>query len=113
MIVETEILLCDLHLRHYLRVRHGAEDWMKGFARLEIDWSILHLQQDVWSKLAVEWMQVLVCRPSAVVAGLHVVNKSAPHHDAVMRCDCRCKHVRAVSMCAVVSSWTRLAFAVC
>src|SRR6185503_12583790 len=44
VIREAEILLRDLQLRHHLRSRHRAEEWMKRFARLKVDWTILHLQ---------------------------------------------------------------------
>src|SRR6185369_5870262 len=113
MIIETEILLRDLKLGHDLRMPHRAEERMKRLARLEIYWPILYLEQDVRRKLAVEWLQVLVRRTGAVVAGLHVVDKRTPHNDPSMRSE-RCgEHICAVSMRSVVRSWTRLAFAVC
>src|SRR4051812_34716194 len=102
MIIKAEILLRDLQLRHDLRVRHRAEERMKRLARLKIYRAILHLEQNVRRKLSVEWLQVLVRRTSTVVAGLHVVDKRAPHNDPSMRSE-RCgEYICAVSMRAVV-----------
>src|SRR5262245_30169106 len=86
---------------------------MKRFPRLEIYWSILHLKQHVRRNLPVEWLKVLVGRAGTIVAGLHVVDKRTPHHDAVMRGERRCKHVCAINVIAIVGSWTGLSFAVC
>src|ERR1051325_7216472 len=112
MIREAEILLRDLKLGHHLRARHRSEQRMKRLAWLEVNWTILHLQQHVRRELTVERLQVLVSSASAVVAGLLVVNKRAPHDDAVMRRDRSREHVRAIGMRAMVRSWTRLALAV-
>src|SRR5678815_1765292 len=86
---------------------------MKRLTWLEVDWTILHLQQDVRRKLSVERLEVFVSRAGAVITGLLVVNKRAPHDDPVMRRDRSREHVGAVGVRAIVSSWTRLALAVC
>src|SRR5689334_3674322 len=109
VIRKTEILLRDLQLRHHLRARHRAEERMKRLARLEVDWSILHLQQHVRRKLAVERLKVLVGSTGAVITLLFVVNKRAPHDDAVMWRNSGRKHVGAIGVRAIVRSWTRLA----
>src|SRR5690349_7374412 len=85
---------------------------MKRLARLKVDWTILNLQQHIRSELTVKRFQVFIASAGAVVTGLHVVNKRAPEDDAVMWSEGCCEHVSAVSMRAVVGSWTRLAFAV-
>src|ERR1041385_2582 len=113
MIIETEILLGDLQLGHDLRARHRAEQWMKRLTRLEVYRPILHLQQHVCRKLSVECLELVVGRSGAVVTGLHVVDKGTPHHDPMMWRERSREHVRAVSMSAIVRSWTRLSFAVC
>src|SRR5689334_5423199 len=113
MIREAEILLCDLQLGHHLGARHRAEKRMKRLTRLKINWSILHLEQHVGRKLPVEWLKVLVGRSGSVVAGLHVIDKRTPHHDPMMRRERSRQHIRAVSVSAIVRSWTRLSFAVC
>src|ERR1044072_7387432 len=43
VIREPEILLRDLQLRYYLRLRHRAEERMKRLTRLKVDWTILDL----------------------------------------------------------------------
>src|SRR5829696_6918695 len=98
MVIEAEILLRDLQLRHHRGARHRAEERMKRLTRLEIYWSILHLEQHVWRKLPIEWLEVLVRCSSAVVTGFHVVDKSAPHHDAVMRRQRGREHVCAIGV---------------
>src|SRR6185436_15661965 len=103
----------DLEFRHYLRARHGAEEWMKRLARLEVYWSVLYLEQHVRRKLAVERLKIFERRSGPVITGRHVVDKRAPHYDALMRRDRRRQHVCAVRMSAIVGSWSRLAFAVC
>src|SRR3569832_1443478 len=113
MIREAQILLCDLHLRQHLGARHRAKERMKRLAWLKVYWSILHLEQHVGRKLPVKWLKVLVGRSGTVVTGLHVVHKRTPHHDPVMRRERSREHIRAVSVSAVVRSWTRLPFAVC
>src|SRR4051794_16877269 len=113
MIIEAEILLSDLQLRHHLRARHRPEEWMKRLTRLKVYWSILHLEQHVGRKLPIEGLEIFVSRSGAVVTGFRVVNKRTPHHDPVMRSERGRQHIRAVSMSAIVRSWTRLPFAVC
>src|SRR4029079_13117861 len=76
---EAEILLRDLQLRHHLRVRHRAEEWMERLTRLKVYWSIFHLKQHVRRKLSIEWLKILVGRSCAVVTGLRVVDKGTPH----------------------------------
>src|SRR6185436_12838345 len=106
-------LLRDLEFRNYLRLRQASEERMKRLARLEIYWTILDLQQHIPSELAVKRLQVFVSSARAVVTGLHVVNKRAPHDAAEVRFESGSEHVCAVSMRAVVRSWSRLSFAVC
>src|SRR5690349_15900390 len=86
---------------------------MKGFAWLKVDWPILHLQQHVRRKLAVERLKIFVSGAGPVVTRLRVVNKRAPNHDAMMRRNGGSQHVCAVGVRAIVSSWSRLSFAVC
>src|SRR5688572_15195690 len=85
---------------------------MKRLSRLEVYWSVLHLEQHVWCELAIERLKILVSCSGAVVTGLHVVDKCAPHYDAAMRCKRLRQHVCAVNVTAIVCSWTRLTFAV-
>src|ERR1051326_1770593 len=113
VIREAEILLRDLQLGHHLRPWHHAEERMKRLPRLEVDWSILYLQQHIRRKLSVERLQIFVSRAAAVVTRLLVVDKRAPHDDSMMRRNGSREHVCAVGMRAIVSSWSRLAFAVC
>src|SRR5688500_20206159 len=47
----------------------GAEERMKRFAWLKVDWPILYLQQHVGRKLAVKRLQVFVSRSGAVEIG--------------------------------------------
>src|SRR5512132_52267 len=86
---------------------------MKRFAWLEVDWPILHLQQHVWRKLAVELLKILVSRSRAVVTRLGIVNKRAPNNDAMMRRKGRSQHVCTVRVRAIVSSRSGLSLAIC
>jgi hypothetical protein len=112
VIRKAEILLGDLQFRHDLRPGHAAEQRMKRLAWLKINWSILDLQQHIRRKLAVKWLQVFVGSAGAVVTWLHIVDKSAPKYDAIVGRERGGEHVGAVSVRAVVGTWSRLTFAV-
>src|SRR5262249_15615599 len=85
---------------------------MERLARLKINRPILDLQQNVRGELAVEWLQVIVGRPGAVVALLHVVNERAPDDDAVVWGESGGQHIGAVNVVAVISARAGLALAV-
>src|SRR6185369_16747874 len=86
---------------------------MERLTRLKVYWSIFHLKQHIRRKFSIEWLKIFVGRTGAVVTRLRVVDKRTPHHDAVMRCERGGQHICAVSVSAIVRSWTRLPFAVC
>ena len=109
---EAEIFLRDLHFEHQRRFRHGAEQRMERLARLEVDRSVLHLQQHVVAKLPIERHELGVRLLRAVIGLLVRVHERAPHHHATVRRQRIGQHVRAVRVGAAVVLRTRLPFRV-
>src|SRR6266404_2161683 len=112
MVGEAEIFLGDLELRHQLRFGHCSEKRMKRLAWLEVNRTILDLQENVSGKLPVEGLEIVVGRRCSIVVGLRVIDKSTPDYDTLMRSKSGGQHVGAVYMTAIVGARTRLAFAV-
>src|SRR5713101_7917087 len=81
---------------------------MEWLARLKIDWPILHLQQNIFCELTVERLEIFIGSARAVIAGFHVIDKSAPDHDAAMRRDSGSQHIGAVCVTAIVGAWPGL-----
>src|SRR5262249_16417129 len=102
----------DLQFGHQLSFRHCSEQRMKRLARLKIDWSVFDLQQNVRREFAIERLKIFVSGSGSIIAGLHVINESPPHHYSIMSSHSRRKHIGSVNVIAIVSAWPRLAFAV-
>src|SRR5262252_6935703 len=85
---------------------------MKRFARLKINGTVFYLQQNIRGELTIEGMQILKGGSGAVISLLHVIDKGAPDHDAMVRRYCRRQHIGAIRMTAIVRSWPRLSFTV-
>ena len=58
--VFAEILFRDLKFDHLGSLRHGAEERMKGLAGLEVERTVLGLEQDVRAKVAIERGELVV-----------------------------------------------------
>ena len=97
MVRMTKIFLSDLHLRHHCSVFKLSEQRAERFTRLEVDRTVLDLDDHIVLELAVERYEFKAGLHGSV-RGLCVVYERPPHHDATERCDCVSEHVRAVSM---------------
>src|SRR4051794_4339073 len=95
---ESQVLLGNLEFHSHGGMRHGTEQRVKRFARLEIERSILHLQNDVVAKLAIERHELTVRLLDAIVGNFIRVDERTPNEYATVRRKRISKHVRAVSM---------------
>src|SRR6266852_1557901 len=64
------VLLCDLQLNRLARFLKSPEERRNRFARLEVDWTILNLDDDVVRKSAVERMKNVVCGFGTIALGI-------------------------------------------
>ena len=112
MIGGTKVLLRDLQFCHYgCRFQAGKQRTI-GLARLEIDGSVLDLQDDIVEELPVEGLELLVGLLGTVgVVGS--IDKSAPHDDAFVRLQCLRQHVCPFGMTTTIVARTRFALRVC
>ena len=108
----AQIFLGDLEFHHQRRLGHRAEQRVEGFARLEVDRAILHLDDDIVGELAVERLEVAIGLLGAIVGIVMGIDEGAPHHDAAMRLDRSRQHVGAVGMGALIILRAGLALAV-
>ena len=108
----AQIFLGDLELHHQRCFRHGAEEGMEGFARLEVDRAIFDLHQHIVGELSVERLEVGIGLFGAIVGIVMGVDEGAPHDDAAMGLDRGGEHVGPIGMRAVIILRTGLAFAV-
>ena len=75
---------------------------MEWFARLKIERAVLYLYQHIFPELAVERFELVVRLFGPVCRCFVAVNKSAPHHDAIVRRERIGKHVCAVGVGALI-----------
>src|SRR5690606_17398566 len=64
--IKTEIFLGNLHFHHGIGVGQIAKQRREGLARLEVDRTILHLQDHVLAEFAVEWSEFIVSAAKTV-----------------------------------------------
>ena len=85
MRILTEILLGDLKLHHQRRIGHCTEQRMERLARLKVQRTVLHLNENVVAKRAVERFEFVVRLFDAVDGHGVAVDECAPHRDAAVR----------------------------
>src|SRR5215813_164151 len=112
MVRKSKVLLSELKLRHHLRVRHRSKKRMEWLTRLEVNRSVLYLQQHIGCEFTVKRTQVFISCAGPVITGLHVVDKRSPDYNAVMRSNSSCQHVCTVCVRAIVSARSRLPFTI-
>src|SRR5258707_5115904 len=93
MVLLTSVFLRDLKLDGFVGFFEAAEQRRNWFARLEIDWAVFDLNDDVVFELAVEGMKIVVGSFSAVIFGvapveMMVVNERTIEDNTAMRFEC-------------------------
>jgi len=63
----AEIFLRDLELNRFACLVQGSKQWRSGLTNLEIDRSVLNLNDDVIVELAIEFVEVIVGGAGAIV----------------------------------------------
>ena len=111
------VLLGDLQLDGLLAFRQRAEQGRDGFPHLEIDGTVLDLNQGVVVELAVEGMEVVVGGAGAVVVGVlpvHVVvvHEAAIEEQATVGLERARHHVGRIRMRAPVGRRAHAAFGI-
>src|ERR1035438_7706767 len=90
MALLSGVLLRHLQLDRFVGAAQAGEQRGSRFAHLEIDWTILNLNDDVVVEGAVEGMEIVVGRFRAIVfqfvpVEVMVVNKRSIENDAAVR----------------------------
>ena len=109
-LAEVSCVICSSAINR--RLRHRTEQRMKRLARLEIERSVLDLDEDVVAEPAIERHEFQVGALDPIRIDVGVVDKRPPHHDAAMRRDGIGEHVGAVGVRAAVILRSGLALAV-
>ena len=81
--VLPEIFARDLRFERDPRMRHLPEQRMEGLARLEVDWAILDLKDDVIPKFAIEWPELVIGLHRPVLARVPIDERSPEDGAAV------------------------------
>ena len=111
------IFLRHLQLDRLVGCTKRTEERRHGFARLEVDGTVLDLENDIASNRAVEIVEVVPRRASTIVlqvAPVHmvVVDEPAIEDDAAVRRQRTRDHVGGVSMRAPVRRWSEASFGI-
>ena len=107
----TEILLCCLKLYHLFCLIKCAEEWRERLAWLEIDRSILDLNDHIIVKLSIKRLELLICLLCAVrVVGC--IDKRTPHDNASVRLKSARQHVGTFRVRTSIIVRARLSLAV-
>ena len=111
MVRMSQVFLGNLHFGHHGCVLKLSEERAERFARLEVDRSVLYLDDHVVPELSVKRNELQTGLHGSV-RSLRIIDECAPHDDSSERLDCLCKHVRSVCMRASVVLRTGLAFGI-
>src|SRR5438132_4199074 len=117
MVLLAGVFLRDLQFDGFVRFFEAAEQRRNRFARLEVDWAMFDLDDDVVFGLAVERMEIVVGSFGAVVFGIApvevmIVDESTIKHDAVMRLERACDDVGGVRGRAAIEGRAKAAFGI-
>ena len=112
MVRMTEIFLSNLHFSHHCSVFQLSEERAERFARLEVDRSVLDLDDHIVIELSVERYEFKTCL-HCPVRSLRIIYECTPHDDSAERLDSLGQHVRSVCMGTSVILWAGLTFRVC
>ena len=90
MVLLAGVFLRDLQFDGFVRFFEAAEQRRNRFARLEVDWAIFNLDDDVVRKFAVERMKNVVGSFGPVILGIVpikmvVIDKRPVENDPAMR----------------------------
>ncbi|MNM46088.1 hypothetical protein D3C81_570180 [compost metagenome] len=99
---KAQVLLGDLHFHHQRRARHGSEQRMERLTRLEVDGPVLHLQDHVRAKGAVQAGKFAVGLRGPVGGNVVRIDEGAPHHHAAVRGQYIGQQVGAVGVRAAI-----------
>ena len=80
----SEVFLSYLKLWHLCRLAKCPKQGIERFARLEVDRSVLHLNNHVVKEFAIEMLKLQSCLLGAVRIG-RIIDKCPPHHYASIR----------------------------
>ena len=108
----AEVLLGDLELRHHFGVLHRVEQGMNRFAWLEVYRSILYLQDDIITELAVKRHEFIVSLTSTV-GTIGCIDKGTPHNDSSIRLQGICQHIGSIDMSTSEVLWSGFSLTVC
>ena len=110
----TKILLRDLQLSHQWSFLYFVEDWSIGFAWLEVERSVLRLENDIWTELPVERQKFRNSLLHPVFSFVLVaIDEASPHDYSSVRLQRVGKHVGTFGMASAVVARSRLSLAVC
>ena len=109
----SQILLSNLQLSHLFGVFDVIEDRSVWFAWLEIQRTILRLQYDVVSELAIQWCKLAYSLLNTILTLVcSAIYKAAPHYDTTIRLNSIGQHIGTISMRALIVERTWLSLAV-
>ena len=97
MVGGAEILLGDLELHHHRSLLHRSKQRAIGLTWLEVDGTVLNLDDDVVGKLTVERHKLqtgLIC----TVWTLRCIDKGAPHHNTLVGLEHPSQHIGTIGV---------------
>ena len=97
MIGSTQILLGDLELYHHRSLLHGGEQRAVRLTGLEVDGTVLDLNDHIVGKLTIEGHEFLASL-IGTIAALWIIHEGTPHHDTLMRLQHTCQHIGTIGM---------------
>ena len=106
----SEIFLRNLQLCHHRCMLNLVEQRSIRLARLEVERTVLCLQNNIAAELSVEVFKLCNGLHYAVFALMIAVNEAAPYDQSAVRGKSFCKHVGSLGMCAVIVAGAGLSF---
>ena len=111
VVAVSEVFLSNLKLCHLLCLRHSAKEWAVWLTWLEVDRTVLNLDNHVIHKLAVQILELYVSLLCTVWVAW-TIDERTPHDYSAKWLECLGKHVRSVGMSATEVHRSRLSLAV-
>ena len=97
MVGSTQILLSDLELHHHRRLLQSGEQRAIGLTGLEVDGTILNLDNHIIGKLTIEGHELFIGLIGTITA-LRIIHEGTPHHDTLMGLQHTCQHIGTIGM---------------
>ena len=109
----SEVLLGNLQLSHLLGLLDIIEDRCVWLTRLEVEWTVLGLQDDVIPEVSIEFNELRYSLFNAILTlMLGTIYKASPHDDTSERLYGISQCVGPVCMCTLIVEGTRLSFGI-